>query len=89
MAAFEQPRAGGSGYNSISGDASGNKQMTSMSSGRGKATGRLKWTGSVVGGVLIGAVAALLIAGILGTHETGVGTVKVSDSSAIQSSTNQ
>jgi hypothetical protein len=88
MAAYGQPRAGGSGFDSISGDASGNGQTTSKSSSSQRTTEKLKWAGSIAGGILIGAAAAFLVAGILGAHETGAGAAQVSGS-ILQSSSNQ
>jgi gas vesicle protein len=45
---------------------------------------KLRWVGSITGGILVGAAAALLVAGIIGVHESSVSTVRVSNTSQIQ-----
>jgi hypothetical protein len=85
MAAFEQPRAEAQGNFSDLGNAPGKRTTTSVSSSAATITGRLKWAGSITGGILVGAAAAFLVAGFLGVHETTNGPVHVTGSSVIQS----
>lgn len=82
MAALRQPRAGGQGYISVSEDALGEENTTWMSSKT--ATKALQWVGSITAGVVVGAAAALLVAGVIGVHESGVSTVHVIDTSQVK-----
>lgn len=43
-----------------------------------------KLGGSIAAGVLIGAVAAFLVGGLVGVHETTTGVVRVGQSSVVQ-----
>jgi hypothetical protein len=86
MAAFEQPRAEGQGYVSVLVDAPGKIGTTRMSGSAAKTRDRLQWVGSIGGGILVGAVAAFLVAGFLGVHETATGSVHVAGNSVVQTS---
>lgn len=82
MAALRQPRAGGQAYIAVSEDAFGEENTTWMS--KNAVSEKLQWVGSITGGILVGAAAALLVAGIIGVHESSVSTVSVSNTSQIQ-----
>jgi len=82
MAASRQPRAGGQAYFAVAEDALGEVNTTRMSN---KAVAeKLQWAGSITVGIVVGAAAALLVAGFIGVHETGVGTVHVTGTSLLQ-----
>ena len=85
MAAFGQPRAGGHNYFSVFGDAPATTNTTSTSGTSLRAP--LQWGASILGGLAVGAVAALLVGGLLGVHETAVGSVQVIGSSVSHSVT--
>jgi hypothetical protein len=46
-----------------------------------------KLGGAIAAGILVGAVAALLVGGLVGTHETSTGVLRVGPGAVSQSST--
>jgi hypothetical protein len=81
MAALRQPRARGQLVFAVSEDALGEENTTWMSN---KAvTEKLNLAGSITLGIVIGAAAAFLVAGVISNHETSVSTVPVTTTSQL------
>jgi hypothetical protein len=82
MAALRQPRAVGQGNISVPEDALGEENTTWMS--RNTATKALQWVGSITAGVVVGAAAAFLVAGVIGMNVSSASTVHVVDTSQVK-----
>ena len=85
MAGSVQPRAEETNHNSATdlmlGDAS------ALGSGVVTRAEKPRLGGSIAAGILVGAVAAFLVGGLVGIHETSTGTVRVDQSAVSTSST--
>jgi hypothetical protein len=82
MAALRQPRAGGQAYLLVAEDALGEENTTWMS--HKAVPEKLRWAASITAGIVVGAVAALLVGGLVGVHETGSSSVHVSGITQVQ-----
>jgi hypothetical protein len=84
MAAQEQPRAGGPGFSFATANAH-DQENSALTSGTAMVPAQKpRLAGSIATGIVIGAVVAFLVGGLVGIHETGSGTVHVSTASISQ-----
>jgi hypothetical protein len=85
MAVGEQPRAEASGLIYAFDDSRGEMILAPVSGAAILATAKPKLAGSIALGLVIGAVAGILVGGLMGIHETSSGSIQVTGTSAGQS----
>jgi hypothetical protein len=86
MAESGQPLAGVANHNLANGSMRGGYSAAAIDSGVVTSGERPHLGGSIAIGILIGAVAAFLVGGLLGVHETGSSAIVVEQTSTSQQS---